>query len=263
MAIVLEINNLSYMKFSNINLSFSDHTYYSIIGSNKSGKTMLFKLISGLIPSNNSIACNSVNLDLNSISDYITNIGVVDRVNEKSFIYQKVIDEMLYPLHNLGFGRNNGLTRIKEVLSLFKSDGLLNKNINELDYYEKELLLIMIALLHEPSVLLLDSVLEIFPNDMKKRIIKVLRKLVKEGLTVINFTNSLEDAYNSDKIILLDNYEVIGEYTPKDIYNNDKLFYEHNLEIPFLVDLSIKLKMYNLVDKEYSKMEAMVDDIWP
>ena len=37
----------------------------------------------------------------------------------------------------------------------------------------------------------------------------------------------------------------------------------NNLEIPFMVDLSIKLKMYNLIDKEYSSMKAMVDDLWP
>lgn len=263
MAIVLEINDLSYKDFGNISLVFNDETYYSIIGSNNCGKTTLFKIIAGIIPSNNHISCNLVELNSDNVSDYIINIGVVDRINKNSFVYQKVINEMLYPLYNLGFSNNKSLARVKEVLSLFKKDNFLNKNICDLNYYEKELLLIMIALLHKPKVLLLDGVLEIFPSDMRKRIVKVLRKLIKEGLTVISFTNSLEEASDSDKIILLDNYKVIGEYTPRDIYDNDKLFYEHNLEIPFLTDLAIKLKMYNLVNKEYSKMEAMVDDIWP
>ena len=55
----------------------------------------------------------------------------------------------------------------------------------------------------------------------------------------------------------------LDKYGLNDIYENDKLFYDHNLEIPFMIDLSIKLKMYNLIDKKYSNMKAMVDDIWP
>ena len=121
----------------------------------------------------------------------------------------------------------------------------------------------MIAILHKPKVLLLDSVLELFSMESQKKINKILKQLTDEGMTIINFTSSLETAYYSDKLILLDNYQVVGEYTPRDIYKDDKLFYEHNLEIPFIVDLATKLKMYNIIDKEYLSMIEMVDDIWP
>ncbi len=263
MAIVLEINDLSYKDFSNINLSFRDKTYYSIIGSNNSGKTTLFRLISGIIPSNDCIYCRGIPLNKRNITKYITNFGIVERVNKNSFIFRRVIDEMKYPLNNLGYSNNKSLTRIKEVLELFNKDDWLDKDINELDYYDKELLLIMISLLHKPSVLLLDSVLELFPKSIYENINNVFKKLVNDGMTIINFTNSLEVAYDSDKIVLLDHNKILGKYLPKDIYNDDKLFYEHNLEIPFIVDLSIKLKMYDIVNKDYSNMKEMVDDIWP
>lgn len=260
---ILEINNLSYNGFNKINMSFNEKSYYSIIGSNNCGKTTLFKLIAGFIPSNNTITCNNIDLNPITIGDYITNLGVVSRVNKKSFTYNKVLDEMMYPLCNLGYSKSSSLDRIKEVLNLFNANDFLNKSINELDYYDKHLLLIMIAILHKPKVLLIDSVLEIFSFDIRKEIVKVLKKIVNNGMTVISFTNLLDEAYYSDKIILLDNYKIIGEYTPDFIYQDDKLFYEHNLEIPFLVDLSIKLKMYGLINKEYKSMKEMVDDLWP
>ncbi len=263
MAIVLEIKDLSYKDFSNINLTFKDKTYYSIIGSNNSGKTTLFRLISGIIPTTNHITCNNYELNRKEVNDYIVNLGIVNRFNKDSFIYKKVIDEMLFPLNNLGYSYNNGIERIKEILSLFNKNDLLNKYINELSTYDKQLLLIMISLLHKPKVLLLDSVLDIFERELRNEIISILNNLVNDGLTVINFTNSMEVAYLSDKIILLDNYKVIGKYKPSDIYKDDSIFTSHNLEIPFLTDLCIKLKMYNLVDKEYSNMKEMVDDIWP
>ncbi len=167
---------------------------------------------------------------------------------------------MMYPLLNLGYSVSYSEDRVNEILSIFKREDLINKYIRELNICDKELLLIMISLLHKPSVLLLDSVLEIFPRSQSIKIINVLKKM---KLTVINFTSSLELINLMDKIILMDNNKILGEYTPSDIYNNDKLFYEHSLEIPIITDLSIKLKMYNLVDKEYSNMKEMVDDIWP
>ena len=169
----------------------------------------------------------------------------------------------MYPLYNLGYRKISAMTRIQKVLEMFNVTNFLKKDINELNYCEKELLLIMIAILHKPKVLLLDNVLEIFSNEKRIKIINCLKKMVNNDMTIINFTSSLETAYYSDRIILLDNYKVIGEYSPREIYKDDKLFYEHDLEIPFIVDLAIKLKMYNVIDKEYFNMEEMVDDIWP
>ena len=263
MAIILEIDDLTYQNFKHINLSFEEKTFYSIVGSNNCGKTTLFKLLSGFIPSNGSICCNDIDLNDDSLFEYITNIGVVDRVNKESFIYGKVLDEMLYPLLNLGYSKDYAKNRIKEVLKLFNKENIQDMKINELNYYDKELLMIMIAILHEPKVLLLDSVLDIFPKDQLEKIIKTFRKLVRDGMTIISFTNSLDNAIFSNKIILMGKYEIIGTYSPRDIFKDDKLFYEHNLEIPFLIDLSNKLKMYNIIDKEYLSMIEMVDDIWP
>ena len=260
---ILEIVDLSYMDFDNINLSFDDKIFYSIIGSNNCGKTTLFKLISGIIPSNDSVYYHDISINAHNRREYLPYFGIVDRVNENSFIYSSVYDEMIYPLHNLGYSKRKSMERINDVLGFFDAKDYLNKDINNLNYYEKQLLLIMISLLHKPKILLLDSVLEIFPTITKNKIIKVLKQLAANGMTIINFTRSLNEAYESDKIILIDKYKIIGEYTKKDIYENDKLFYEHNLEIPFMTDLSIKLKMYNLIDREYGDMKAMVDDIWP
>lgn len=257
---ILEIIDLTYKDFNNINLSFEENKTYSIIGSNNCGKTTLFKLISGFLPSNNTIFCNNIVLNSKSMSEYIVNLGVVERVNKNSFIFNSVFDEMMYPLRNLGFSKKYCNDKINEILELFNANKFIDKKIGELDVYEKQLLLIMIAILHEPKVLLIDNVLETLPIAMQKKVITVLKSL---ELTIINFTTNLGEAYLCDKIILMDKFKIIGEFVPSDIYKDDKLFYEHNLEIPFITDLAIKLKMYNLVKKNYDDMKAMVDDIWP
>ena len=260
---VLEINNLNYGYFKNFNAFFNRETFYSVVGGNDSGKTTLFKLISGFIMSNNSISCNNILLNSNNIYQYIQNIGVVERVNKNSFIYKKVSDELVYPLYNLGYSKKKIETRIKDVLDIFEVD-FIDKNINELNYHDRQILLIILAILHKPKVLLLDSVLSVFSKNEKKKLIKVLKTFMqKEKLTVINFTLCLDEAVYSNRIIVLSEFRIIDECMPSKIYEDDKMFYQNGLEIPFITDLSIKLKMYDLISKNYDNMKEMVDDIWP
>ena len=261
---VLEINNLNYHDFKSINMSFENNSFYSIIGGNNSGKTTLFKLMTGFISTTNVISCDGIILNINSTNKYIQKIGIVERINKDSFIFQKVLDEMEYPLYNLGYSKKKRNTRIKEVLKHFDLEDVLDKNINELDYYTKQILLIMLSLLHNPKVLLLDNVLNVFSKYQRTNINNLLKKWMnKKKMTIISFVPDLMDYLDSDKLILLSNFQILGEYLPSDIYQDDKKFYQEGLEIPFMVDLSVKLRMYDVINKNYSDMKEMVDNIWP
>ena len=101
-------------------------------------------------------------------------------------------------------------------------------------------------------------------NDKDERVIfNYLRKMVNDKkITVINFTKDLNEVINSDNLVLLDKFSVKKIGVPMELLIDDQLFYDCGLEIPFMVDLSIKLKMYNLVDKVYLNMEDMVNEIW-
>lgn len=264
MDIILKVNNLNYMDFHNLSLSFEKNKLYFIVGANKSGKTTLFRIISSLIFTNNIVRCDRILLNEDTKNDYIKMIGVVERVNKYSFNYKTVKDEMLYPLINLGYRIDIAERRINTVLNLFNLDYLINKDINNLNINEKQLLLIMIALLHHPKVLLIDNVLDIFNAKERLFIISTLKRIIYEdNITILNFSSNLENIIESDRVIILSHFKFIKETTYNEIYENDKLFYENGLEIPFMFDLVNKLKMYDLINFNHTDMKGLVDDIWP
>lgn len=264
MDIVLRVNNLNYQDFRNLNLAFEKNKFYFIVGANKSGKTTLFRIMSSLIFTKNIVRCDKVVLDENNRMLYLKQIGVVERVNKYSFNYKSVKDEMMYPLINLGFDINDALSRVNLLLNRFNLDYLLQKRICNLNIKEKQVLLIIISLLHRPKVLLMDNVLDIFSQTERNNIIRILKEMIfNENLTVINFTSNLNNIIDSDRIIILNNFKFIKETTFYEIYDNDKLFYDNGLEIPFIFDVVNKLKMYNLIYKDYTDMKGLVDDIWP
>ena len=113
---ILKINNLNYLDFHNINLSFDYNKFYFIVGGNKSGKTTLFSFLSSLIPTNNCIYLNNIYLNINNKKNYIKEIGVINRVNKYSFIYKTVKSELYSPLINLGYNYNVAKKRVNDIL---------------------------------------------------------------------------------------------------------------------------------------------------
>ena len=63
-------------------------------------------------------------------------------------------------------------------------------------------------------------------------------------------------------IIVLDKGNVISHDYNDSLFRSEKIFSKLGLEMPFMVDLSIKLKCYNLLDKLIYNMEEMVDTLW-
>ncbi len=261
MNLLLKVNNLSYRDFKNINIDFYKENIYYIVGGNNSGKTTLFKLFSSLIMTEDSIMCDDILLNSKNQSIYLKEIGIVEKVNKYSFIFNNVLDELLYPLLNLGHSKKQSLTIIKNKLSFFETEYFLNKKIKELTIDERQELLIIISLLHNPTVLLMDDVLNVFSSNKKEKILSKLN-ILKKDMVIINFTSYIDNINYVDKIILINNYKIIKEMDIETLFNNDKLLYDNNIEVPFIIDLTSKLKMYGVVNKNYYDIKEMVDDIW-
>ena len=255
----MNINNLNYLDINNLSLCFDKQKITFVIGSNNCGKSLLFKVCSGEVILKDTIIVNEKYL--NKKEDY-NNISVVTRVNENSFYHKMVFDELMYYLRNNNYSNYISKKIIMDKLELFGLSYVIDKKINDLDIYEKQKLLVVIGIINNPKVLLMDNPLDILKKEDALKIMNIIKNKCINGLSVVYFSNNLNYGCYSDKILLLNNYQCIGEYCYSDLYSNDKIFYDNNIEIPFSVDLNIKLKMYNLIDRNYDDLKVLVDNIW-
>lgn len=260
---IVKIKNLNYLDFHEFNLDIEENSYTTIVGPNKSGKTTLLKIISGIIKTSDVCECNGVILNRDNVFNYVKNIGVVSGVNKNSFIYEIVKEELMYPLINLGYPKMIIERKIKKILGDLRLESLYNKKISSLNNSMKQLLLFVIALLHGPKVLLIDDAFLLLNDVHKKLIFNYLIGLKKKnGLTVVYFTSDMNGVINSDCLYLLENFKIKVSGKPLELLCDDQMFYQSNLEVPFMIDLSTKLKMYGLIDNLYLDMEELVDKIW-
>ena len=58
------------------------------------------------------------------------------------------------------------------------------------------------------------------------------------------------------------NGEIIMEGKPSSVLREEKILNRIGLELPFMIDLSLKLEFYELLDNEITDMDRMVDTLW-
>lgn len=256
----LIIKNLNYGVYKDFNLIVKNNKLVSIIGSNNSGKSTLFNLISGIIPTTNIFNCYGIDLNRTNVNRYIRQLGLVFNVNESVFLFDKVYDELSYPLKNLGYSKNYIIRSISRILNLFGLD-IKDKRINELSLYERQCLLFCLALIHNPKVLIIDDVFNNMNKNEANKIIMILKSIKKLNM-IINFSSSLEFGNNSEYIYILDNGDIKLEGTYKEVIKESNTLVKLGIELPFVVNLSNKLKEEGIVKKDYFDLEDLVSDVW-
>ena len=265
---VLEIKNLNYnyqnkKVIDNLNLTIEEGSFTTIIGSNKSGKTTLIKLICGLLDSKDSVVAGYAYVNNKRIHDNSKVFGVSFSDSNNKFLFTDVYKEMAFPLENLNIEVEEIEKRIVSLAKDFSNTKILDKKIEDLTNSEKQELLIMISLLHEPRILLLDNSFSMMNKTTKDKILKVLKKYITEKkLTVILATTNLEEIIESDYTYVLNKGSIVMEGVPISILREETVLNRIGLELPFMIDLSLKLKFYELLTEEITDMDRLVDTLW-
>lgn len=268
MAIILDIKNLNYQYekttiFKDFNLRVEEGKYIGIVGGNASGKTTLIKLITGTLPSNNSITIGYTYVDNCYIKDFSRKLGIVFGSNLDSFLFEDVYKEMAFSLENLNIEIKEIEKRILEISKLLGISKLLDKKTKDLTNSEKQEVLLAISLLHKPKILLLDNAFSMMDNKTRIKIKDALKKYhEKYKITVILTTTSLEDTLDVDYLYILHNGNIVMEGELFAVLREDRLLNRLGLSLPFMVDLSLKLEFYELLDKIEIDMNRLVDNLW-
>lgn len=264
---ILKIRNLTFghttdLLFKDLDLTLKYDQWYTLIGADKSGKTTLVRIISGLIECNSDIEFNFLTLNNKNIKRIRTRLSVLfSNINEQ-IIEDNVYDEIIFELKNMNLSAYEIDNRIKEIAEITGIKEIIDKDINEITEYEKYLVILTAALIIEPKLLIIDQTFDSLKKSERKELYKIISKYRKiHNLTILNITNNLDDSLIGDNIIILESGKIIANASTKSIYD-EKLLNEKNSKLPFVIELSEYLKLYELINKNYYSLEDLVDALW-
>lgn len=134
----------------------------------------------------------------------------------------------------------------KEILNKYSDYKLITNSFNydELIQYDK--------------VIFFNVLNNLDGNELKK----LFDYLKSHRIKFINVTNNMEEILYTKDLIIYDKGNIIAEGDTLELIKNDKLFRRLGFKLPFIVELSILLKDYGLVNKIYLDKESLVGDLW-
>lgn len=146
-----------------------------------------------------------------------------------------------------------------EIIKLLNIKDLLESNYEDLGIEDKVLVMITSHLSGEKELIIFDDILSFLNNSLKNKIIKYLKT---KKITLINFTSNIEETLLGDNLIVLENSQIVLSGKNIDVLKNEKELKDLGLYLPFIVDLSIQLNLYKLLNKIYIDDKKLMGDLW-
>lgn len=208
---------------NDISFSVEKGELFGLIGPDGAGKTTLFRILTTLLQADSGSA--TVNKS-EVVQDYKTIRGKVGYMPGKFSLYQDLTVE-----ENLSFFASIFKTTVKENYNLIKDiyvqlEPFKNRRAGKLSGGMKQKLALCCALIHRPKVLFLDEPTTGVDSVSRKEFWEMLKRLKKEGITILVSTPYMDEANLCERIALMQKGEILSIDTPQIIIDQypDKLY---------------------------------------
>ncbi|WP_342422952.1 amino acid ABC transporter ATP-binding protein [Paenibacillus sp. FSL E2-0178] len=203
-----------------------------IIGPSGSGKTTLLRCFNLLeTPDKGSLALNNIKLDFTP-GGKIQQRTVLSLRQQTGMVFQSY---NLFPhmtaLGNVMEGQVTVQKRSREeartkALALLDKVGLADKADtypHQLSGGQQQRVAIARAMAVEPEVLLFDEPTSALDPELVGEVLKVIKQLAREGMTMVIVTHEMKFAADvADRIILMDNGVILEQGTPQQVLEQTK-----------------------------------------
>jgi len=225
--------------FDKLNLSINSGEKVAIVGSTGSGKTTLINLILRFYESNS----GSIFIDNKNIKD-------IDLRNLRSQISLVTQDIFLFAdsiFNNITlFNPNISIDDVKKAAKEIGIHGFINKlpggyyyNVRErgvmLSEGQKQLISFLRAYLSNPRILILDEATSSIDSKTEKLIQYATSKIIQNKTSII-IAHRLSTILNSDKIIVLENGNIVESGSHEQLIRIEDGFYKKLYELQFQKD---------------------------
>ena len=274
----IELKNVSYVysaetpfeksALNNINLKIDGGIITGLMGHTGSGKSTLVQLLNGLLkPTTGNIIVGGVDIwaEPKKIRDIRFKVGLVFQYPEYQLFEETVYKDIAFGPSNMGLDETEIDRRVRAA-ALFThiDESLFNKSPFELSGGQRRRVAIAGVIAMEPDVLILDEpAAGLDPMGREEILGGVWSYQRSRKSTVIIVSHSMEDmARYSDKIIVMNQAEVIMHGTCNEIFKRTDELISVGLDIPQITQLMLELKARGAnIETDIFTVEAAKDEI--
>ena len=228
----------SYQKtvLKNISVDVQKGSHVAVIGSTGSGKSTLARLICALdTPDAGSLCVTGLDTRQKQNRRMLHGIvGYVMQRPERQLFAQTVAEDVAFGPTNLGLSACDVISAVDAALELVGLSHKADASPFELSGGQQRLCALAGVIAMHPKVLVLDEPTSGLDPYYCSKLRKIINAVLEDGCTVIELTHSMEDAAETDQIIVLHEGDLVFSGSPQQTFTHfsEAEFQELGLGIP-------------------------------
>lgn len=245
-------DNIEIPAIKNVSLSIEEGSFVALVGHNGSGKSTLAKLLNGLfLPSEGVVKVFGVDTaDDDQIFHIRSNVGMVFQNPDNQMIASVVEDDVAFGPENLGIPREEIRERVDWALERVGMSDYAKATPFKMSGGQKQRVAIAGILAIKPRVLVLDESTAMLDPEGRREVLAVAKELnEKEKMTVILITHYMDEAVNADRVLVMNDGEVVMDDKPINIFSQYQKLKDYQLDAPIVTEIAHSLRDSGLTVK--------------
>ncbi|MDP4118879.1 MAG: energy-coupling factor transporter ATPase [Bacillota bacterium] len=260
---MIDIKNLTFKYegqvtpvLSDITLSIKKGEFVAVLGHNGSGKSTLAKHLNAiLLPCGGKVYVDELDTcDDMLLSELRQRVGMVFQNPDNQIVASVVEEDVAFGPENLGVPPDEIRNRVDFAL---KTVGMYDMRMQapyNLSGGQKQRIAIAGIIAMMPKYIIFDEPTAMLDPSGRKEVMKAIRTLNREhGITVVLITHYMDEAAQSDRVIVIDHGKILVDDTPQMAFANVALLKSLGLDVPQVTDLMYRLRRSGL-HLQYNKL---------
>ncbi|SDL18876.1 energy-coupling factor transporter ATPase [Natronincola ferrireducens] len=258
-------NEEEFNALKKVNLQVEEGEFLVIIGHNGSGKSTLAKHINALLlPTEGDIKIQGMNT---KEEEYLWNIrqtaGMVFQNPDNQIVATIVEEDVAFGPENLGIPSQEIRRRVDEALKIVDMTEYSHKGPHLLSGGQKQRIAIAGVIAMRPKCIIFDEPTAMLDPSGRREVINTIKKLNKEeNITIIHITHFMEEAVNADRVIVMEDGEIVLQGSPIEVFSQVDKLKTLGLDVPQVTDLAYELRKEGInIPKDILTVDEMVMEL--
>lgn len=258
-------DNKSDFDIDGLSLTVDKGEFVAILGANGSGKSTLAKLLNLILaPKSGEIYIDGFpitkeNLTEKEIIEIRKDIGMVFQNPDNQLVATIVEEDVAFGPENLGISPEEIRERVDNALETVGMSEYKRHSPHQLSGGQKQRIAIAGIIAMMPRCIVFDESTAMLDPHGRKEVMDTIIKLNREkGITVIAITHYMNEALLADRVIVMNDGEIIMNGKPDDVFRNVNAVRAAGLDVPQQYELIHELKKAGFEIKEPSSLS--IDD---
>ena len=234
-----------------------------VLGHNGSGKSTIAKHMNALLtPSEGIVIVDGLDtLNPENLWAIRAKSGMVFQNPDNQLVATIVEEDVAFGPENLGVDPEEIRKRVDDSLKKVGMYEYRKHAPHLLSGGQKQRIAIAGILAMKPDCIVFDEPTAMLDPSGRKDVLKNIKEInEKYGITIILITHYMDEAAQADRIIVIDNGEILLQGKPREVFSKVEKMKSIGLDVPQVTELSYELKKEGInIDTNILNVDEMVN----